>query len=129
MPVFVDNIEELTLGNTNFRQVLSTNQHSQLVIMSLRPGEEIGMEVHNDVDQFFRIDAGVGKVIANGQEYNITDGYAIVIPAGTEHNVINTSETEDLKLYTVYSPANHPDGTIHATKAEADEYEKTHHHE
>ena len=124
MPLFVDNIEELTLGNTNFRKVLSTNEHSQLVLMSLKPMEDIGMEVHENVDQFFRIDAGEGKVIANGQEFNITDGYAIVIPAGTEHNVINTSETEDLKLYTIYSPANHPDGTIHATKEEAEEYEK-----
>lgn len=127
MPIFVDNIEELTLGNTNFRKVLSTNGHSQLVVMSLKPMEDIGMEVHNDVDQFFRIDAGEGKVIANGQEFNITDGYAIVIPAGTEHNIINTSETEDLKLYTIYSPANHPDGTIHVTKEEAEEYEKAQH--
>lgn len=127
MAIFVDNIEELTLGNSNFRQVLSTNGHSQLVIMSLKPLEDIGMEVHNDVDQFFRIDAGQGKVIANGQEYEITDGYAIVIPAGTEHNLINTSETEDLKLYTVYSPANHPDRTIHATKEEAEEYERLQH--
>ena len=94
MPIFVDNIEELTLGNTNFRKVLSTNEHSQLVVMSLKPMEDIGMEVHDNVDQFFRIDAGEGKVIANGQEFNITDGYAVVIPAGTEHNVINTSETE-----------------------------------
>jgi len=127
MPIFVDNIEELTLGNTNFRKVLSTNEHSQLVVMSLKPMEDIGMEVHNDVDQFFRIDSGEGKVIANGQEFNITDGYAIVIPAGTEHNIINTSETEDLKLYTIYSPANHPDGTIHVTKEEAEEYEKAQH--
>ncbi len=129
MPLFIDNIEELTLGNNNFRQVLSTNGHSQLVIMSLKPGEDIGLEIHNDVDQFFRIDSGEGKVIANGQEYAISDGFAVVIPAGTEHNIVNTSETEDLKLYTVYSPANHPDGTIHVTKAEADEYEKSHHHE
>ena len=129
MPIFVDNIEELTLGNTNFRKVLSTNEHSQLVLMSLKPMEDIGMEVHDNVDQFFRIDAGEGKVIADGQEYAISDGYAIVIPAGTEHNIVNTSETEDLKLYTVYSPANHPDGTIHVTKAEADEYEESHNHD
>ena len=129
MPLFIDNIEELTLGNTNFRKVLSTNGHSQLVVMSLKPGEDIGMEVHNDVDQFFRIDSGEGKVVADGQEYSISDGFAIVIPAGTEHNILNTSETEDLKLYTVYSPANHPDGTIHATKEEAEEYEKAHHHD
>ena len=127
MPIFVDNIEELTLNNNNFRKVLSTNSHSQLVVMSLKPTEDIGMEIHNDVDQFFRIDSGQGKVVADGLEYEISDGYAIVIPAGTEHNVINTSETEDLKIYTVYSPANHPDGTIHVTKEEAEEYEKSHH--
>lgn len=129
MSLFVDNIEQLTLENTNFRKVLSTNGHSQLVVMSLKPGEEIGMEIHNDVDQFFRIDSGQGKVIANGDEYEISDGYAIVIPAGTEHNILNVSETEDLKLYTIYSPANHPDGTIHTTKEEAEEYEKAHHHD
>ena len=129
MPIFVDNIEELTLSNNNFRKVLSTNGHSQLVVMSLKAGEDIGMEVHNNVDQFFRIDSGQGKVIANGEEFEVSDGFAIVIPAGTEHNVINTSETEDLKLYTIYSPANHPDGTVHVTKAEAEEYEKAHHHD
>ena len=127
MPIFVDDIEKLTLENNNFRKVLSTNSHSQLVVMSLKPMEDIGMEVHDNVDQFFRIDAGQGKVVADGLEYEISDGYAIVIPAGTEHNVINTSETEDLKIYTVYSPANHPDGTIHVTKEEAEEYEKSHH--
>lgn len=127
MPVFVDNIEKLTLENNNFRKVLSTNPHSQLVVMCLKPTEDIGMEVHNNVDQFFRIDSGMGKVIANGEEFEVSDGFAIVIPAGTEHNVINTSETEDLKLYTIYSPANHPDGTIHATKEEAMKAEEEHH--
>ena len=129
MPIFVDNIEQITLDNNNFRKVLSTNEHSQLVVMSLKPMEEIGMEVHENVDQFFRIEAGRGKVIANDQEYEESDGYAVIIPAGTNHNVINTSETEDLKLYTIYSPANHPDGTIHATKEEADLYEEAHHQE
>jgi mannose-6-phosphate isomerase-like protein (cupin superfamily) len=129
MPIFVDNIEKLTLDNNNFRKVLSTNGHSQLVIMSLKAGEDIGMEVHNNVDQFFRIDSGQGKVVADGEEFEISDGFAVVIPAGTEHNIINTSETEDLKLYTIYSPANHPDGTIHETRAEAMEYEESHHHE
>ncbi|MFZ2663796.1 MAG: cupin domain-containing protein [Patescibacteria group bacterium] len=119
MAIFVDNIEKLTLENTNFRKVLATNGHSQLVVMSLKPMEDIGMEVHNTVDQFFRIDKGTGKVIMNGTEYKFSDGYALVVPAGTEHNIINTSETEDLKLYTIYSPANHPEGTIHATKEEA----------
>lgn len=119
MSLFVDNIEKLTLENTNFRKVLATNEHSQLVVMSLKPMEDIGMEVHETIDQFFRIDKGVGKVIMNGAEYEFSDGFALVVPAGTEHNIINTSETDDLKLYTIYSPANHPDGTIHATKEEA----------
>jgi len=119
MSLFVDNIEKITLENTNFRKVLATNEHSQLVVMSLKPMEDIGMEVHPSVDQFFRIDKGQGKVVLNGVEYNFSEGFAIVVPAATEHNVINTSETEDLKLYTIYSPANHPDGTIHATKEEA----------
>lgn len=119
MALFVDNIEKLTLENTNFRKVLATNKHSQLVVMSLKPMEDIGMEVHETIDQFFRIDKGVGKVIMNGTEYDFSDGFALVVPAGTEHNIINTSETDDLKLYTIYSPANHPDGTIHATKEEA----------
>lgn len=128
MAGFVDNIEELTLSNSNFRKVLFTGKHCQLVVMSLKPGEDIGEEVHDNVDQFFRVDAGKGKLVMEGKEYEITDGFAIVVPAGTLHNIINTSNTEDLKLYTVYAPANHPDGTIHATKAEADEYEREHHH-
>lgn len=128
MTGFVDNIEELTLSNSNFRKVLFTGKHCQLVVMSIKPGEDIGEEVHDNVDQFFRVDAGKGKLVMEGKEYEITDGFAIVVPAGTLHNIINTSDTEDLKLYTVYAPANHPDGTIHATKAEADEYEREHHH-
>jgi mannose-6-phosphate isomerase-like protein (cupin superfamily) len=119
MTGFVGNIEELTLKNSYFRQVIFTAPHSQLVLMSLKPGEEIGMEVHPNVDQFLRIEAGEGKVVLNGEESPIKDGTAIVVPAGTNHNVINTSSTEDLKLYTIYSPPNHPDGTIHKTKAEA----------
>lgn len=128
MTGFVDNIEELTLSNSNFRKVLFTGKHCQLVVMSLKPGEDIGQEVHDNVDQFFRVDAGKGKLVMDGTEYEITDGFAIVVPAGTLHNIINTSDTEDLKLYTVYAPANHPDGTIHATKAEAEEYEREQHH-
>lgn len=112
-------IEELTLANNNFRQVLYTAPHSQLVLMSLLPNEEIGMEVHANVDQFFRFEKGIGKVILEGEETIIGDGDVVVVPAGTNHNVINTSATEPLKLYTVYSPANHPDGTIHPTKADA----------
>ncbi len=119
-------IEELTLANDNFRRVLYTASHSQLVLMSLLPNEEIGMEVHENVDQFFRFEKGSGKVILNGEETVIGDGGAVIVPAGTNHNVINTSSTETLKLYTIYSPANHPDGTVHPTKADAlaDEVDK-----
>ncbi len=116
MSLFVDNIEKLTLENDNFRKVIATNGYSQLVLMSLLPMEDIGMETHPNVDQFFRVEKGMGKAVLNGTEYEFSDGFAIVVPAGTEHNIINTSETEKLKLYTIYSPANHPDGTIHATK-------------
>ena len=112
-------IEELTLANNNFRKVLYTAPHSQLVLMSLLPNEEIGMEAHGNVDQFFRFEKGSGKVILEGEETIIGDGDVVVVPAGTNHNVINTSTTEPLKLYTVYSPANHPDGTVHPTKADA----------
>lgn len=117
-------IEKLTLANNNFRQVLYTAPHSQLVLMSLLPNEEIGMEVHADVDQFFRFEKGIGKVILEGEETIIGDGDVVVVPAGTNHNVINTSATEPLKLYTIYSPANHPDGTVHPTKADAQADEK-----
>jgi mannose-6-phosphate isomerase-like protein (cupin superfamily) len=119
MTGFVGNIEEQTLANSYFRQVIFTVPHSQLVLMSLRPGEEIGMEVHNNLDQFFRFEKGKGKVIMNGEESEVGDGSAVVVPAGTNHNIINTSQTEELKLYTIYSPPNHPDGTIHKTKEEA----------
>lgn len=127
MKKYLDNIQDQTLENSNFRKVLFTGEHAQLVVMSLKPGEEIGMEVHDDVDQFFRIEQGVGKVVLNGEEFDVQDDFGIIVTAGTEHNVINISETEDLKLYTIYSPPNHPDGTIHKNKAEADEYEKSHH--
>ncbi len=113
---YVDNIEKLTLENENFRQVLFTGKYSQLVLMSLLTNEEIGLEVHNNVDQFFRVEAGKGKVVMDGEEHVIKDGSAIVVPAGTNHNVINTSSNTKLKLYTIYSPANHKDGTIHKTK-------------
>ncbi len=116
MKGYVDNIEKLTLENENFRKVLYTGKHSQLVLMSLKPNEDIGLEVHPDVDQFFRIEKGQGKVVIDGIEHEISDGVAVIVPAGSEHNVINTSATESLKLYTIYSPANHKDGTIHETK-------------
>ncbi len=114
------NIEQETLENENFRKVLYTASHSQLVLMSLQPGEDIGMEVHEDNDQFFRFEKGEGKCIIDGNEYKVSDGSAVVVPAGAEHNVINTSQTESLKLYTIYSPAHHKDGVVKATKAEAE---------
>lgn len=120
-------IEDLTLENNNFREVLYTGKHSQLVLMSLKAGEDIGEEVHDDVDQFFRFEAGKGKVVIDGEEYQVADGDAVIVPAGSKHNVINAGE-EDLKLYTIYSPANHPDGTVHVTRAEAMEYEEEHQH-
>jgi mannose-6-phosphate isomerase-like protein (cupin superfamily) len=122
---FSSNIEKATLENGNFRKVLYTSKHSQLVLMSLAPNEEIGMETHSDNDQFFRFEKGQGKCIIDGNEYEVKDGSAIVVPAGAEHNVINVSNSEDLKLYTIYSPAHHKDGIVRATKeeAEADEEE------
>jgi mannose-6-phosphate isomerase-like protein (cupin superfamily) len=120
MKGYVTNIEQAAKENNNFRQVLYTAKHSQLVLMSLKPKEEIGEEVHPDVDQFFRIDAGEGKCVIDGNEYEIKDGFAVVVPAGAKHNVINTSESEELKLYTIYSPPHHRDGVIHATKEEAE---------
>jgi len=119
MKGFNANIEKDTLENNNFRKVLYTGKHSQLVLMSLKPQEKIGMEVHADNDQFFRFETGQGKCVIDGNEYDIGDGSAIVVPAGAQHNVINLSSSEDLKLYTIYSPAHHKDGVVRATKAEA----------
>ena len=119
MKGFNANIEKDTLANNNFRKVLYTGKHSQLVLMSLKPQEEIGMEVHADNDQFFRFETGQGKCVIDGNEYDVGDGSAIVVPAGAQHNVINLSSSEDLKLYTIYSPAHHKDGVVRATKAEA----------
>ncbi len=120
MTGFIGNIEELTLANTYFRQVLYTGQHAQLVVMCLQASEDIGEEVHEIVDQFLRIEEGEGKAIINGEEYPFKDGDALIIPAGTKHNVINTSPAKLLKLYTVYSPPHHKDGVIHKTKNEAE---------
>ncbi len=120
MKGFCENIEKLTLENDNFRKVLYTGKHSQLVLMSLIPNEEIGMEVHTDNDQFFRIEKGQGKAIIDGNEYELKDGSAVVVPAGAQHNIINVSTTEELKLYTIYSPAHHQDGVVRKTKAEAE---------
>src|SRR3989344_1794384 len=115
---YTTNIEKDTLENGNFRKVLYTAKNSQLVVMSLKPKEDIGAEVHQ-LDQFIRVEKGSGKTVLNGEEREIGDGSAVIVPAGTEHNIINTSETEEMKLYTVYSPPNHQDGIIHATKADA----------
>jgi len=120
MKGFNTNIEKATLENENYRKVLYTSKHSQLVLMSLKPNEEIGMEVHPDNDQFFRFEKGQGKCVIDGNEYEVKDGSAIVVPAGARHNVINISDTEELKLYTIYSPAHHKDGVVRATKAEAE---------
>jgi mannose-6-phosphate isomerase-like protein (cupin superfamily) len=120
MAGWVGSIEDKTIANSYFRQVLFTAPHSQLVVMSLNPGEEIGTETHDNVDQFLRVESGEGKTVLNGQETAIKNGFAIVVPAGTEHNVINTSNTKPMKLYTIYSPPQHRDGTVHKTKAEAE---------
>ena len=128
MPGYHTDIENKSLENNYFREVLFTGPHSQLVVMALKPGEEIGLETHGDVDQFIRVEAGQGKAVLDGKEYELADGSAVVIPAGTEHNVLNTSKTEPLKLYTIYTPPEHPDGTVHKTKADADAYEREHHH-
>jgi mannose-6-phosphate isomerase-like protein (cupin superfamily) len=117
---FNTNIEKDTLENSNFRKVLYTAKHSQLVLMSLKPKEEIGMEVHKDNDQFFRFEQGQGKCVIDGNEYPVGDGSAVVVPAGANHNIINTSETGDLKFYTIYSPAHHKDKVVRATKEQAE---------
>ena len=116
---YIDNIEGKTINNDYFRKVVFTGRHCQLVVMCLKPGEEIGSEVHKNVDQFFRIEKGKGKVVINGEESQFTNGVGIVVPAGSEHNVINISTSNDLKLYTIYSPPQHKDGIIHKTKGNA----------
>lgn len=123
MKGFFNNIEKETLKNKNFRKVLYTSKYSQLVLMSLKPKEEIGMEVHKENDQFFRIEKGRGKCIIDGNEYELKDGVAIVVPAGAQHNVINTSNKTELKLYTIYSPPHHKDGILRKTKKEAEAQE------
>lgn len=120
MKGFYANIEKDTVENTNFRKVLYTGKNSQLVLMSLKSKEEIGMEVHEKNDQFFRFEKGEGKCIIDGNEYDLKDGVVIVVPAGAQHNIINTSETENLKMYTIYSPAHHKDGIVRTTKEEAE---------
>lgn len=115
---YTGNIEEVTAQNNNFRQVLYTGKHAQLVVMSLLVGEDIGSEVHPNVDQFFGLESGTLKIVMNGEETTLTDGMVAIVPAGTTHNVINIG-SDTAKLYTIYSPSNHPVNTIHATKADA----------
>lgn len=126
MTGYTSNIVDLSLQNTNFRKVLYTGKHLQLVVMSLNVGEEIGTEVHDSVDQFFRIEQGTAKVVMNGEETIIKDDEVAVVPAGVQHNVINIGN-DVLKLYTIYTPPNHPEGTVHATKAEAMAAEEAEH--
>jgi len=126
MKGYLLNIEEKVVQNDYFREVLYTAQHSQLVVMSLLLNESIGIEVHEIVDQFIRIEEGEGKAILDGEEHMVTNGSAVIIPAGTEHNIINTSSEKKLKLYTVYSPAHHKDKTIHKTKEEAENDHEDH---
>ena len=128
MEPYVGHIEQATLKNSYFRQVLFTGKYRQLVVMCLQPTEEIGNEVHPNVDQFFRIEEGKAKFVFDGKEEQVIgDGDAVVVPAGTYHNVINASSDKPLKLYTIYTPPNHPEGTVHKTKAEADAAEEAAH--
>ena len=129
MAGYVGSIEKQTLSNNYFREVLFTGKHAQLVVMCLQPGEEIGNEVHANVDQFFRIEQGEAAFVLSGNEKHLAkDGDAVIVPAGTYHNVVNASKTTKLKLYTIYSPPNHPDKTVHKTKAEAEKAEAAEHH-
>ena len=125
MKGYCDNIEKLTVANDHFRQVLYTGEHLQLVLMTLQPGEEIGEEVHEDRDQFFRIEQGSGEVRIDGVANPVEDDYAVIVPAGARHNVVNTG-SEPLRLYTIYGPPEHKDGVIHKDKAQAD---RDHHNE
>ncbi len=120
MKGYVKDIGQATKENNNFRQVVYTAKYCQLVLMSLKPGEEIGEEVHETVDQFFRFEEGECKVVLDGVEHKIEAEYAVLVPAGTKHNIINTSDMTPLKLYTIYSPPNHRDGVVHATKEQAE---------
>lgn len=120
MKGFKSNIEKDTLKNKNFRRVLYTSKHSQLVLMSLKPKEEIGAETHRENDQFLRFEAGRGRVEIDGNKYAVKDGDAVIVPAGVRHNVINISASEELKLYTIYSPPHHKDQIVRTTKAEAE---------
>jgi mannose-6-phosphate isomerase-like protein (cupin superfamily) len=118
MKGYVDDIEKVTLANTDFRRVLYTGANLQLVLMTLQPGEEIGEETHDDRDQFFRIEEGKGAIVIDGRRHDVEDDFAVIVPAGARHNVINTGPAP-LKLYTIYGPPEHRDGTVHRTRSEA----------
>ena len=124
MKGYKSNIVNSTLENNNFRKVLYTAKHLQLVLMSLKPGEEIGAEIHKNSDQFFRFESGSGKCIIDGNEYQVKDGDVIIVPAGAKHNVINTGSTKELKMYTIYAQPNHKDGVIRVTKQDAENNEE-----
>lgn len=123
---FSTNIETKTLENSNFRQVLFTGPHMQLVVMTLQPGEDIGLERHEHTDQFIRVESGEGEAVIDARRHALSDGVAVVIPAGSKHNIINTSTSTPLRLYTIYSPPEHADGTVHKTKADAEREPHTH---
>ena len=122
MTGYVTDIERDTLANDDYRRVLFTGANTQLVLMTLQPGDEIGLETHEEHDQFIRVEAGTGTVILNGEEHALADGIAVIIPAGVEHNVVNTSRSEPLRLYTLYSPPEHPEGTVHHRKSDDPEH-------
>jgi mannose-6-phosphate isomerase-like protein (cupin superfamily) len=123
MKGYKSNIEKETLKNKNFRKVLYTSKHLQLVLMSLKPGEEIGLETHIGIDQFFRFEGGKGKCIINGNEYNVENGDVIIVPAGSKHNVTNTDAKKELQMYTIYTPPHHKDSLINATKKDAENHD------
>jgi mannose-6-phosphate isomerase-like protein (cupin superfamily) len=120
MKGYNSNIEKDTLANENFRKVLYSGKHMQLVLMSLKVGEDIGEEIHADNDQFFRFEAGTGKCIIDGNEYNVKEGDVIIVPAGAKHNIINTDDSVELKMYTIYAPPHHKDGIVCSTKEKAE---------
>ncbi len=123
MKGFNSNIENDTLENTNFRKVLYSGKNLQLVLMSLKVGEEIGEEIHKENDQFFRFESGNGKCVVDGNEYSVSDGDALIVPAGAKHNIINVGDKTELKMYTIYAPPHHQDGIVRATKEEAEQNE------
>ena len=120
MKHYVENIEETTQKNNTFRTVIHTSKHAQIVVMSLNPNEDIGQEIHPSTDQFIRIESGSGTLSINTEQFQVSDGFAMLIPAGVSHNLTNSSSTTSLKLYTIYTPPHHRDGTIHKTKQDAE---------